>query len=73
MDQAGDLAGWWGEFVWEIAQLVSVNSAHPAVDFDWRKWGGEVAFQRHICLNTKLCAEPRCLAEERENKPGSRE
>lgn len=27
-----------GAFVWEIAELVSANSAHPAVIFSWEAW-----------------------------------
>lgn len=40
MDQARSLAGpWWGwAFVWEIAELVSANRAHPAVIFNWEAW-----------------------------------
>lgn len=31
--------GWGGAaFVWEIAELVSANSAHPAVIFNWEAW-----------------------------------
>lgn len=43
MDQAGSLAGPWsrgggGGIVWEIAELVSANRAHPAVIFNWEAW-----------------------------------
>ena len=41
----GDGPGWepdrspvGGPFVWEIAELLSANSAHPAVIFNWEAW-----------------------------------
>ena len=42
--EKGDGPGWEpgrlrrGPFVWEIAELVSANSAHPAVIFSWEAW-----------------------------------
>lgn len=32
------LVGGGGAFVWEIAKLVSANSVHPAVIFNWEAW-----------------------------------
>lgn len=52
-----------GPFVWEIAELVSSNSAHPAVILG----GGEVCFPGHTCGSSRLL-EPKCLAVKRKKQ-----
>lgn len=57
-------------FVWEIAELVSANSAHPAVIFDGKQEGGKVGFRGSSAAAPTTM--PRWLASERKRQPGDR-